>query len=51
LGALILSLVALGNFVTLFLLFSQLRAVSLANLEEIGPETGELEPATLAGRE
>jgi hypothetical protein len=36
LGALIVSLVALGNFVSLFVLFSQTRAVSLANIEEIG---------------
>ena len=35
LGALIVSLVALGNFVSLFVLFSQTRAVSLANIEEI----------------
>jgi polyisoprenyl-phosphate glycosyltransferase len=35
LGALIVSLVALGNFVTLFVLFSQNRAVSLANIEEL----------------
>jgi hypothetical protein len=35
LGALIVSLVALGNFVTLFVLFSQTRAVSLANVEEM----------------
>lgn len=35
LGALIVSLVALGNFVSLFVLFSQSRAVSLANVEEI----------------
>ncbi|HEV7615610.1 MAG TPA: glycosyltransferase [Solirubrobacterales bacterium] len=33
LGALIVSLVALGNFVSLFVLFSQSRAVSLANIE------------------
>ena len=38
LGALIVSLVALGNFVSLFVLFSQTRAVSLANIEEL---TGE----------
>lgn len=36
LGALIVSLVALGNFVTLFVLFSQTRAVSLASIEELG---------------
>jgi glycosyltransferase involved in cell wall biosynthesis len=35
LGALIVSLVALGNFVSLFVLFSQTRAVSLASIEEI----------------
>jgi hypothetical protein len=35
LGALIVSLVALGNFVTLFVIFSQNRAVSLANIESI----------------
>lgn len=34
LGALIVSLVALGNFVSLFVLFSQTRAVSLASIEE-----------------
>jgi glycosyltransferase involved in cell wall biosynthesis len=39
LGSLIVSLVALGNFVSLFVLFSQTRAVSLANIEEI--DTGE----------
>jgi len=38
LGALIVSLVALGNFVSLFVLFSQTRAVSLANIEDL---TGE----------
>jgi glycosyltransferase involved in cell wall biosynthesis len=38
LGALIVSLVALGNFVSLFVLFSQTRAVSLANIEEIEGE-------------
>ncbi|MGN6586669.1 MAG: glycosyltransferase [Solirubrobacterales bacterium] len=32
--SLIVSLVALGNFVSLFVLFSQTRAVSLANLED-----------------
>lgn len=35
LGALIISLVALGNFVSLFVLFSQTRAVSLASIEEL----------------
>lgn len=39
LGSLIVSLVALGNFVSLFVLFSQTRAVSLANIEEI--DTGQ----------
>jgi polyisoprenyl-phosphate glycosyltransferase len=38
LGSLIVSLVALGNFVSLFVLFSQTRAVSLANIEDLGPE-------------
>ena len=35
LGSLIVSLVALGNFVSLFVLFSQTRAVSLANIEDL----------------
>jgi glycosyltransferase involved in cell wall biosynthesis len=35
LGSLIVSLVALGNFVSLFVLFSQTRAVSLANIEDM----------------
>jgi polyisoprenyl-phosphate glycosyltransferase len=35
LGSLIVSLIALGNFVSLFVLFSQTRAVSLANIEEL----------------
>lgn len=35
LGALIVCLVALGNFVSLFVLFSQNRAVSLASVEDI----------------
>jgi glycosyltransferase involved in cell wall biosynthesis len=35
LGALLVSLVALGNFVSLFVLFSQTRAVSLANIEDL----------------
>ena len=35
LGSLIVSLVALGNFVSLFVLFSQTRAVSLASIEEL----------------
>ena len=34
LGALILSLVSLGNFVTLFMIFSQTRASWLANIEQ-----------------
>jgi hypothetical protein len=38
LGALIVSLVALGNFVSLFVLFSQTRAVSLASIEELTSE-------------
>jgi polyisoprenyl-phosphate glycosyltransferase len=40
LGALIVSLVALGNFVSLFVLFSQTRAVSLANIEEFDEAGG-----------
>lgn len=39
LGALIVSLVALGNFVSLFVLFSQTRAVSLANIEDLTSES------------
>ena len=35
LGAVIVSLIALGNFVSLFVLFSQTRAVSLASIEEL----------------
>jgi hypothetical protein len=35
LAAVIVSLVALGNFVTLFVIFSQNRAVSLANIEDL----------------
>jgi hypothetical protein len=38
LAALIVSLVALGNFVTLFVIFSQNRAVSLANIEALGSD-------------
>ncbi len=34
--SLIISLVALGNFVTLFMLFSQTRAVSLSSIEDLG---------------
>lgn len=41
LGALIVSLVALGNFVTLFVIFSQNRAVSLANIENIEVDFGD----------
>ncbi|MBS1887196.1 MAG: glycosyltransferase [Actinobacteria bacterium] len=41
LAALIVSLVALGNFISLFVLFSQTRAVSLANIETL---TAEQEP-------
>jgi glycosyltransferase involved in cell wall biosynthesis len=37
LGAVIVSLVALGNFVTLFVIFSQNRAVSLSNIEDLTP--------------
>lgn len=35
LGAAVVSLVAIGNFVALFVLFSQTRAISLASIEEI----------------
>lgn len=35
LGAVIVSLVALGNLITLFVLFSQTRAVSLSSIEEL----------------
>jgi polyisoprenyl-phosphate glycosyltransferase len=35
LASLIISLIALGNFVTLFMLFSQTRAVSLASVEDL----------------
>jgi glycosyltransferase involved in cell wall biosynthesis len=44
LGALIVSLVALGNFVSLFVLFSQTRAVSLASIEEIDGEEDPFQP-------
>jgi glycosyltransferase involved in cell wall biosynthesis len=44
LGALIVSLVALGNFVSLFVLFSQTRAVSLANIEEIDRDEDPFQP-------
>jgi hypothetical protein len=47
LGALIVSLVALGNFVSLFVLFSQTRAVSLASIEELTDD----EAVLGAGRE
>jgi polyisoprenyl-phosphate glycosyltransferase len=47
LGALIVSLVALGNFVSLFVLFSQTRAVSLASIEEL---TDDVELAEDRGR-
>ncbi|HVV89966.1 MAG TPA: glycosyltransferase [Solirubrobacterales bacterium] len=47
LGALIVSLVALGNFVSLFVLFSQTRAVSLASIEEL-TEDVELDPGERA---
>lgn len=40
LGALTVSLVALGNFVSLFVLFSQTRAVSLASIETLTSEDG-----------
>ncbi|HVY97482.1 MAG TPA: hypothetical protein VHA54_11040, partial [Solirubrobacterales bacterium] len=50
LGALIVSLVALGNFVSLFVLFSQTRAVSLANIEELTEEAlSEPPPAAAPG--
>jgi hypothetical protein len=50
LGALIVSLVALGNFVSLFVLFSQTRAVSLANIEELAGEgTAAVAERPLAG--
>ena len=47
LGALIVSLVALGNFVSLFVLFSQTRAVSLASIEELS-ESGSPPDASAA---
>jgi len=37
-GAAVVSLVALANFVTLFVLFSQTRAVSLASIEELSAD-------------
>lgn len=43
LGSLIVSLVALGNFVSLFVLFSQTRAVSLASIEELTDDGVELD--------
>jgi hypothetical protein len=39
-GFVIVSLVTLGNFVALFVLFSQTRAVSLASIEELTPGSG-----------
>ena len=48
LGSLIVSLIALGNFVSLFVLFSQTRAVSLANIEDLTDDVevgGAEEPA------
>jgi glycosyltransferase involved in cell wall biosynthesis len=45
LSALIVSLVALGNFVSLFVLFSQTRAVSLASIEELTDDEEVLGPA------
>ena len=54
LGALIVSLVALGNFVSLFVLFSQTRAVSLASIEALSSEAraagGDGDPAFLGER-
>lgn len=49
LGALIVSLVALGNFVSLFVLFSQTRAVSLASIEELSASATGVEEPTLPG--
>jgi len=46
LASLIVSLVALGNFVTLFVLFSQTRAISLANIEDM-PSQAEWDEVTL----
>ncbi len=48
LGALIVSLVALGNFVSLFVLFSQTRAVSLASIEELDHGEDQFEPLAVA---
>lgn len=48
LGVLTLSLIAAGNFVTLFSVFSQSRAISLAHLEQ--EETNEGEPAGIPPR-
>jgi hypothetical protein len=42
-GAAVVSLVALANFVTLFVLFSQTRAVSLASIEELSADLREAE--------
>jgi glycosyltransferase involved in cell wall biosynthesis len=44
LGILILSVVALGNFVVLFAVFSHSRGISLANLEEWNGEIKSLKP-------
>lgn len=48
LSALIVSLVALGNFVSLFVLFSQTRAVSLASIEELTDDDTRLPPGPIA---
>jgi hypothetical protein len=53
LGALFISLVALGNFVSLFVLFSQTRAVSLASIEDLSEAPvagGDGNPAFLGER-
>jgi glycosyltransferase involved in cell wall biosynthesis len=49
LGSLLVSLVALGNFVTLFVLFSQTRAVSLGNIEAMSDETIAADEALTGG--
>lgn len=49
LGSLLVSLVALGNFVTLFVLFSQTRAVSLGNIEAMSDEAIALDGTLLEG--
>ncbi len=51
LGALIVSLVALGNFVSLFVLFSQTRAVSLASIEDISDDSLGRSLETTEGRQ